>query len=160
MVLQVQTHLGATGLVNTKYLAWKKKAAADRKWAPAKKYFRAALSDVEELSKITTGKAGLTTNAAVANKSTKQQVREDITEKLGESFDTLAMAATAKNDTIESLVKTISELTTTNSSLTATIKKIHQPTGEVEKQERAERIQRRQWRRHQWRGKMAPLVKP
>ena len=44
--------------------------------------------------------------------------------KLGESFDTLAMAATAKNDTIESLVKTISELTTTNSALTATIKKL------------------------------------
>ena len=34
------------------------------------------------------------------------------------------MAATAKNDTIESLVKTISELTTTNSALTATIKKL------------------------------------
>ena len=32
MVLQVQTHLGATGPVNTKYLAWKKKAAADCKW--------------------------------------------------------------------------------------------------------------------------------
>ena len=43
MVLQVQTHLGATGIVSTKYLAWKKKAAADRKWAPAKKYFRAVL---------------------------------------------------------------------------------------------------------------------
>ena len=123
-VLQVQTHLGATGIFNTKYLAWKKKAAADRKWAPAKKYFRAALSDVEELSKLTTGKAGLTANAAVANKSTEQQVREEIAEKLGESFDTLAMAATAKNDTIESLVKTISELTTTNSALTATIKKL------------------------------------
>ena len=27
MVLQVQTQLGATGLVNTKYLAWKNKAA-------------------------------------------------------------------------------------------------------------------------------------
>ena len=39
MVLQVQTHLGATGLVNTKYLAWKKKATADRKWAPAKIVF-------------------------------------------------------------------------------------------------------------------------
>ena len=73
MVLQVQNHLGATGLVNTKYLAWKKKAAADRKWAPAKKYFRAALSDVEELSKLTTGKAGLTANAAVVNNITKNK---------------------------------------------------------------------------------------
>ena len=34
------------------------------------------------------------------------------------------MAATAKNDTIESLVKTISKLTTTNLALTATIKNI------------------------------------
>ena len=124
MVMQVQTQLGATVLVNTKYLAWKKKAAAERKWAPAKKCFRAAISDVEELSKLTTGEAGLTENAAVANKSTEQQVREEIAEKLGESFDTLAMAATAKNDTIESLVKTISELTNTNSALTATIKKL------------------------------------
>ena len=45
-------------------------------------------------------------------------------EKLGESFDTLAMAATKKNDTIESLIKTISKLTSTNSELTATIKKL------------------------------------
>ena len=58
MVLYVQTHLGATGLVNTKYLAWKKKAAAECKWAPAKKYFRAALSNVKELRKLTTGEAG------------------------------------------------------------------------------------------------------
>ena len=62
MVMQVQTHLGATGIVNTKYLAWKKKATADRKWAPAKKYFRAAISDVEELSKLTTGEAGITSH--------------------------------------------------------------------------------------------------
>ena len=47
--MQVQTHLGATGLIDTKYLTWKKKAAVERKWAPAKKYFRAAISDVEEL---------------------------------------------------------------------------------------------------------------
>ena len=76
MVLQVHTHLGATGLVNTKYLSWNKKSAAECKWAPAKKYFRAAISNVEDMSKLTTGKAGLTTNSAVADKSTEQQVRE------------------------------------------------------------------------------------
>ena len=43
---------------------------------------------------------------------------------MGESFDTLAMAATAKNEKIESLVKTIIKITTTNSALTATIKKL------------------------------------
>ena len=99
MIMQVQTHLGATGLINTKYLAWKKKAAAERKWAPGKKYFRAAISDVEELNKLTTGKAELTDNAVFTNKNTEQQVHEEMAEKLGESFDTLAMAATAKKTT-------------------------------------------------------------
>ena len=64
---------------------------------PAKKYFRAAISDVEELDKIPTGEAGLTTNAVVADKNTEQQVRKEMAEKLGESFVTLEMAATAKN---------------------------------------------------------------
>ena len=123
-VMQVQTHLGATGIVNTKYLAWKNKAAAELKWAPAKKYLCVAISDVEELNKLTTGEAGLTANAAVADKSINKKVCEEMAEKLGESFDTLAMAATAKNDTIESLIKTIIELTSTNSELTATIKKL------------------------------------
>ena len=100
MVMQVQTHLRATVLVNTKYLACKKKAAAERKWAPAKKSFRAAISDVKELSKLTTGEAGLTANSAVADKRTNQQVRKEMAEKIGESFDTLAMAATKKNYTI------------------------------------------------------------
>ena len=76
--MQVQTHLGATRLVNTKYLAWKKKAAAECKWAPAKKYFLAAISDVEELNKLTTGKTGLTANAAVADKRTEQQVSKEM----------------------------------------------------------------------------------
>ena len=124
MVMQVQTHLGAMGLINTKYLAWKKKAAVERKWATAKKYFRAAISDVKELNKLATGKAGLTANAVVADKNTEQQVREDMAEKLREPFETLEMAATAKNDTIKRLIKTISELTSNNSEVTATIKKL------------------------------------
>ena len=46
MVIQVHTHLGATGLINNKYLVWKKKAAVECKWAPAKKYFRAEVRNV------------------------------------------------------------------------------------------------------------------
>ena len=124
MVMQVQTHLGATGLKNAKYLTWKKKAAVERKWASSKKYFRAAIINVEELNKLTTGKAGLTYNAVVADKDTEQQVCEEMVEKLREYFDILAMAATAKNNTIEILIKTISKLTSNNSELTATIKKL------------------------------------
>ena len=96
MVMQVHTHLGATVLINNKYLAWKRKSAVERKWAPVKKYFRAAISDVEELNKITPGEAGLTSNAIIADKNTEQQVCEEMAENLGESFDTLAMAATKK----------------------------------------------------------------
>ena len=124
MVMQVKTQLGATRLVNTNYLAWKKKAAVERRWAPAKKYFRATISDVVDLNKLTTSKASLIANAAVSNKSTEQQVRKEMEEKLRESFNTLEMAATAKYNTIKSLIKTISKLTSNNSELTATIKKL------------------------------------
>ena len=124
MFMQVQTHLGATGLINTKYLTWKKKATVEHTWAPAKKYFLVLVSDVEELKKLTTGEASLTANPVVGNKDMEQQVCEEMAEKLGESFFTLAMAATAKNDTIESLIKTIRKLTSNNSKITATIKKL------------------------------------
>ena len=108
------------------------------------------LSNIKELSKLKTGEAGLTANATVANKSTGQPVREEIAEKLGESFDTLAMAATAKNDTIEILAKTFSELTNTKSALTATIKKL------ANQLERAQSKSGRNencghWRRRHWR---------
>ena len=75
-VMKVQTHLGATRLVNTKYLAWKKKAVEERKWAPAKQNIGSEISDVEELNNHTTGEAGLIANSAVADKNTEQQVRE------------------------------------------------------------------------------------
>ena len=70
MFVQVQTHLRSMGLINIKYLLWKKNAAAERKWAPAKKYFRAAISNVDDLNKPTTGKAGLTANSVVDDKNT------------------------------------------------------------------------------------------
>ena len=80
IVMQVQTDLGATGLINTKCLAWKKKVAMERKWAPAKKYFCAAINNVKELNNLTTGEAGLTSNAGVSDKNTEQQVREEMAE--------------------------------------------------------------------------------
>ena len=64
MIMQVQTHLGATGTVNNKYLTWKKKAAVEHKWAPKKKHFCAVISEVEKLNKLTTGKASLAAIAA------------------------------------------------------------------------------------------------
>jgi len=42
---------------------------------------------------------------------------------LGDAFDNLAMAATAKNDTIDKLVSTVAKLTATNATLTEQLKK-------------------------------------
>ena len=80
MAMQVQTHLGATGIINNKYLAWKKKAAAERKWAPANKYLRVAIRDVKDLNKLTTSEAGLTSKVVSANKTTEQQVIKEMAE--------------------------------------------------------------------------------
>ena len=48
----------------------------------------------------------------------EDKICEEIVKKLGESFDTLALAATVKSDTIESLSESISDLTKANISLT------------------------------------------
>lgn len=42
--------------------------------------------------------------------------RQEVAESLGEAFDNLAMAATAKNETIKKMVTSIAELTATNAS--------------------------------------------
>ena len=60
MVLQLQTHVESTGMINAKYATWKKKNLTDRSWKDAKKYFRAALKDVSEVTRLTTSNSGLT----------------------------------------------------------------------------------------------------
>ena len=65
MVVQLQTHLGATGMMNGKYLKWKSKPLHNRGWKPAKIWFRNALNDVDAINKLTAGEAGLTANAAI-----------------------------------------------------------------------------------------------
>ena len=52
-------------MVNTKYLAWKKKTLIERNCKDRKKYFRLALNDVEDINKLATGEAGLTANAVI-----------------------------------------------------------------------------------------------
>ena len=101
MVLQLQTHVGSTGMINTKYATWKKKILTDRGWKYAKKYFRAALKDVSKITRLTTIKSGLTTNSTFKKDNMEDKIREEIVEKFGESFDTLTLAATVKCDTIE-----------------------------------------------------------
>ena len=65
MVLQIQTHVGSTGMINTKYATCKKKSLTNRGWKDGKNYFRAALKDVSEINKLTMSESGLTANSAV-----------------------------------------------------------------------------------------------
>ena len=120
MVLQLQLHLGKTGMVNTAYTKWK--SASNRTWTNAKTWFRKALREKEDINKLTTGEAGLTANSVVKTKAA-ERVREEIQDQLGDAFDNLAMAATSKNETIEKMVDTIKELTETNAILTEQLKK-------------------------------------
>ena len=48
----------------------------------------------------------------------EDKICEEIVDNFGKSFDTLALAATMKSDTIEALVESISDLTKSNFALT------------------------------------------
>ena len=118
MVLQPQTHVGFTGMINAKYARWKKKSLTDRGWKDAKKYFCTALKDVSEITRLTTSESGLIEKSTVKKDNMEDKIREEIVEKFGKLFNTLALAATMKSDTIEALVKSISDLTKSNIALT------------------------------------------
>ena len=117
MVLQLQTHVGSTDMINTKYATWKKKSLTYRGWKYRKNKFCAALKDVYEITKLTTNGSGLTANSAIKKEKIKDKTRVVIVEKFGESFDTLALAETVKSDTINALVELTSNLTKDNINL-------------------------------------------
>ena len=111
-------------MINTNYLAWKKKALPEHNWKDGKKWFSSALNDVEDINKLTTGEAGLTLNVAIKQQYSEHKFREEMAEKLGESFVNLEMAAMVKNKTIYSIAQSISKITSANSKLTVTFKKL------------------------------------
>ena len=118
MVMQLQLHMGKTGMVNSAYTKWKARTAANRTWKQGKIFFRKAIKDVAKINKLAAGD-GFTANAAIQKRQqTEDKVREEIADQLGEAFDNLAMAATAKQDTLESMAKSIADLTEANKVLT------------------------------------------
>ena len=112
-------------IVSTFYIKWKEKPKREQACIAAKIWFRKALGDAEEFNKLTTGEAGLTANSVIKKwAATKDKVREEMHDQLGNGFDNLAMAVTAKNDTIDNLVNSVSELTATNAKQNEQIIKI------------------------------------
>ena len=65
MVLQLQNHIGSTGIISAKYFTWKNKSLTNSGWKDSEKYFRATLQDVSEITSRTTRKSGLTANSTV-----------------------------------------------------------------------------------------------
>ena len=121
MVLHLQTHIGATGLFNSRYLSRPSR----------KKEFREVLSDVGIINKLTTTESILTANAVIGKSTAEDTVCAKMQRDLGKSFDALACAATIKSDTMGALSKSLAEvtaanikLTTTNSKLSATISEL------------------------------------
>ena len=65
MFLQLQTHVGSTGMINAKYAMWKKKSLTECGNKEGKKYFRAAFKGVSEITRLTTSESVLTVNSTV-----------------------------------------------------------------------------------------------
>ena len=118
MVLKLQVHMGQSGIVNGAYTKWKRKPSADRGWAPGKIYFRLAIKEAGNITKLS-GEKDFTANSLTQQKSnTQEAVREEMINQMSEAFDNLAMAATAKQETMESMIKSIADLTDANARLT------------------------------------------
>ena len=118
-------------MMNGKYLKWKAKPLNNCGWKPAKIWFCDALNDVDAINKLTAGEAGFTANATVGCSNSESLIRQEMQQDLGESFDTLAMAAVVKNETFDSLTKSIFDLTAanakikgSNTELSAAVKKL------------------------------------
>ena len=118
MVLKLQIHMGKSGMVNGAYTKWKRKPAVDRQWAPGKIFFRLAIKEAGNITKLA-GESDFSANSLTQlKKNTQNAVREEMVEQMGEAFDNLAMAATAKQDTLDSMAKSIADLTDANARLT------------------------------------------
>ena len=110
--------MGKSGMVNSAYTKWRRKAAVDRQWAAGKIFFRQAIKEAGNITKLA-GESEFSANSLTQMKqNTQNAVREEMVDQMGEAFDNLAMAATAKQNTLDSMAKSIADLTDANSRLT------------------------------------------
>lgn len=85
----------------------------------AKTWYRDALAKIKAINEEAGLDVPFSANSAVKS-NVEDQVRAEISQKLSESFDNLAMAATSKAETNEAQTQTIAAFTATNATLVAT----------------------------------------
>ena len=122
--------------MSSEYTKWCAKPTADRTWTNGKAHFRKALRQADKINKLTAAEAGLGANAMEEKERQRNDARNEISEAMTVAFDNLAMAATAKAETIdnmagtiEKLTATVAKLTKTNEELVAQIKRLKVGTG-------------------------------
>ena len=131
MVQKLTTHMGKTGLIGSDNYKFKQQQPADKTWKKAKKWYRDTLAKLKSINDEAGLQTAFTANNVMLKTVVEEQAEADISRKLGESFDTLAMAATTKSEihdsqagAIATLAATNATLVTTNATLTAKMKKL------------------------------------
>ena len=151
MAQKLTTHMGKTGLIGSDNYKFKQQQPANTTWKKAKKWYREALAKLKSINE----EAGLQTAFSASNGTIKSEAqaeaKAEISRKLGESFDTLAIAATAKADIHDSQVGAIATLTATNATLVETNATL---TAEVKSSRWTLCASRRRPEHHQGRTKM------
>ena len=123
MVLKLQEHMGESVTLTKKKIKFAKKPKQDQTWANGKDFYRDAIEDLKEAAKCAGTDTKFFANAA-PREAAEDKVRQEMVDRMGESFDTLAMAAEASKETYEEQARTIAALTKTNGELSATNKKL------------------------------------
>jgi len=129
MVMQLTTHMGQCGLINTAVTKFKRQPdPADKTWAKAKAWYRRALRDLKAETALEGGDTVTyqANGARVSATDAREEARDEIAGQMRESFGALAQAAVAKSETLDSnattiaaLTKAVAVLTETNRSLVA-----------------------------------------
>ena len=139
MVEQLVTHVAESAIVNKSRQKWQRHIEnhpQDDNWIYAKQWHRREIKDVKDAQKD----AGMESGTAFqALKSTQEierdaaeQIRTDVSLKMGDSLTTIAAAATAKQEMMEQSSHTIAALTATNAELTSKIAKLLDKNAQLE----------------------------
>ena len=93
MVQKLTTHMGKTGLIGISNYKFKQQQPANKTWEKAKKWCREALAKLKSINE----EAGLQTTFSASNVTIKSEAQAEAKAEisLGESFNVLAMVATA-----------------------------------------------------------------